>query len=89
MEQSMTGNEMEIKFVFMGIKFVSVCIFVWFIQPIIGLIAMPIDTIGMLTPHMRANLDDAKLILAVVVPSLLGIKYLIDIYKSRKGITKK
>ena len=85
----MTGIAMELELLFKGVKYLGICFFVWFIEPILGFFVMQVDTIGILSPYQRIILDDYKIILAVLVPSLLAVKYMIDIYKARKSNKKK
>lgn len=94
MENSMTGIGIELALLLKGVKYLGICLFVWFIEPILGFFAtlgffvMQINT-GVLTPEQRIILDDYKIILAVLVPTALLVKYIIDIYKSRKSDKKK
>lgn len=84
----MTGTGMELELLFKGVKYLGICFFVWFIEPILGFFVIQVDAVGILNEHQRALLDDYKIILAVLVPSLLAIKYIIDIYKARNNKKK-
>jgi len=84
----MTGTGIELAIVIKGIKYLGISLFVVFIEPILGFFVIQVDTVGILSSYHRALLDDCKIILAVLVPSLLAIKYIIDIYKARKSNKK-
>lgn len=83
MENSMTGTGIEFK-ILLAVKYIAIWLFVWFIEPIIGLFVLQADTMGFLNPNMRSNLDDIKIILGVVVAFLLAVKYFYDILKAKK-----
>lgn len=83
MENAMTGTGIEFK-ILSAVKYIAIWLFVWFIEPIIGLVVLQADTMGFLNPHMRSFLDDIKIILGVLVALLLAVKYFYDILKPKK-----
>jgi len=67
-----------------GVKYIGICLFVWFIEPIIGFVVIQVDTVAFLSPYMKSFLNDIKIILGVLVTLLLAIKYFYAILKSKK-----
>lgn len=88
MDNDMTGT-IEGAIIFKGFKYVGICLFVWFIQPIMDFMVIQVDTVGILTPYTKAVLRDLTTIVAFVVPILLGTKYVYEIYKLSQGKDKK
>lgn len=86
--QDMTGT-IEAAILVKGVKYIGICLFVWFIQPILNFFVIQVDTIALLSPYWKAVMVDLTTILAVVVPLLLGIKYVYEIYKIKQGKNKK
>lgn len=84
MENAMTGTGLELALILKGVKYLGICLFVWFIEPILGLVILQVDTVAFLTPHVKAVLNDWKIILSVAVPAVLFVKYIIDIVKAKK-----
>lgn len=86
--QNMTGT-IEAAILVKGIKYIGICLFVWFIQPILNFFVLQVDTVAILSPYMKAVMADLTTILAVVVPLILGIKYVYEIWKIKQGKNKK
>lgn len=84
MEKSMTGTGLELTILLKGVKYLTICLFVWFLEPIFDFIILQIDTAAFLSPYMKSFLDDIKILLGVFVTLLLSVKYLIDIWRSKK-----
>lgn len=84
----MTGT-IEAAILVKGVKYVGICLFVWFIEPILGFFVLQVDTVAILSPYAKAVLADITTILAVLVPFLLGIKYVYEIWKIKQGKDKK
>lgn len=90
MESSMTGTGIELAIVLKGIKYLSICLFVWFIEPIFGFVVInSAEAIALLTPYQHAFLNDVKVIIGVLVSLLLAVKYFYDILKTKKSSDKK
>lgn len=85
----MTGIGIELALLLKGVKYLGISLFCIYIKPILGFFVIQVDATGILSPEQRIMLDDYKIILAVLVPSLLAVKYVIDIYKARKSNKKK
>lgn len=88
MEDNMTGT-IEAAILVKGVKYVGICLFVWFIQPILNFFVLQVDTIAILSPYAKAVLVDITTIMAALVPVLLGIKYVYEIWKIKQGKDKK
>ena len=86
--KSMTGTGLEIKLL-LGIKYLAIALFVWYIEPIIGYVLIQIDTVGLLSPYIKACMEDVKVILGVLISFLLVIKYIYDISKGKGNSEKK
>lgn len=84
----MVGTELGFKLL-LAIKYLSISMFVWFIKPILGLITLQIDTVGLLSPNIKAYMGDIQIILSVLVPFLLAVKYIYDIRKAKNNLEKK
>ena len=87
MENMTTGIEAAI--LVKGVKYIGICLFVWFIQPILNFFVLQVDTVAILSPYAKAVLVDLTTILAVLVPFLLAIKYVYEIWKIKQGKDKK
>lgn len=83
MENSMTGTGIEFK-ILLAVKYIAIWLFVWFIEPIIGLVVLQVDSVAFLSQYQKSFLNDIKIILGVVVAFLLAVKYIYDILKSKR-----
>lgn len=79
----MTGTGLEFK-ILLAVKYIAIWLFVWFIEPIIGLVVLQVDSVAFLSPYQKSFLNDIKIILGVVVAFLLAVKYIYDILKAKK-----
>lgn len=87
MDDNMTGT-IEVAIIAKGIKYAGICLFVWFIQPILNFFVLQVDTVAILSPYMKAVLGDLTTILAFLVPLILGAKYIYEIVKIKQGKKK-
>ena len=83
MENSMTTG-IETALLFKGVKYFAIWLSVWFIEPIIGLVVLQVDSVAFLSPYMKSFLDDIKILLGVLLAFLLVVKYFYDILKAKK-----
>ena len=81
----MTPTGIETAVILKGIKYAVIAMFVWLIEPIFNFIISQVDTVGFLTPHMKDFLSDIKILLGVFVTLLLAVKYIVDIWRSKKN----
>lgn len=88
MQKYMTGTGIEFKLLFIGIKYIAICMFVWFIEPIFGFVITQVDNVALLTPFVKSFLEDVKIIFSVLIPILLAVKYMYEILKIKENKQK-
>ena len=72
-----------------GLKYLSIGLGVWFVEPIYDFIILEqVVDYAILSPYMKAFLDDIKILLGVLVAFLLAVRYFYVILKIKKETPK-
>lgn len=84
MEKLLEYPDFIVKAIFITVKYVGLCLFVWFFEPLYDLMILQIPNYALLSPYAKEVLADLKIILGVIVAFLVAVNMVRKLFKKEE-----